>query len=91
KGLADEFQSYIICILALEIKYYAPSKNYKFVMQFVWMSHVDSRIQEYASAKFLANRNIWHVKELDNLYKIDLWGRLEEDWPTFHKKYIKMW
>ncbi|MBA0612971.1 hypothetical protein Godav_013501, partial [Gossypium davidsonii] len=26
-----------------------------------------------------------------DLHKIDLWGRLEEDWPTFYKKYIKMW
>ncbi|KAG8472799.1 hypothetical protein CXB51_034729 [Gossypium anomalum] len=30
-------------------------------------------------------------QELDDLYNIDLRGRLEEDWPTFHKKYIEMW
>ncbi|KAH1032036.1 hypothetical protein J1N35_044210 [Gossypium stocksii] len=29
-------------------------------------------------------------QELDDLYKRDLRGRLEEDCPTFHKKYIKM-
>ncbi|KAH1097922.1 hypothetical protein J1N35_014843 [Gossypium stocksii] len=26
-------------------------------------------------------------QQLDNLHKIDLWGRLEEDWPTFHKRH----
>ncbi|MBA0867841.1 hypothetical protein Goshw_004826 [Gossypium schwendimanii] len=30
-------------------------------------------------------------QELEDLYKIDLQGKLEEDWPTFHKKYIKIW
>ncbi|MBA0843604.1 hypothetical protein Goarm_000774 [Gossypium armourianum] len=30
-------------------------------------------------------------QERDDLYKIDLRGRLEEDWPTFHKMYIEMW
>ncbi|MBA0765382.1 hypothetical protein Gotri_014589 [Gossypium trilobum] len=26
-------------------------------------------------------------QELDDLHKIDVWGRLEEDWTTFHKKH----
>ncbi|MBA0705768.1 hypothetical protein Golax_017929 [Gossypium laxum] len=58
------------------------------------MSYADPRIQECVSTEFLANRNIWNIKvplELDILNKIDLRGRLEEDLPTFHKKYIEMW
>ncbi|PPR92685.1 hypothetical protein GOBAR_AA27986 [Gossypium barbadense] len=31
------------------------------------------------------------ASDLDDLHKINLRGRLEEDWPTFHKKYIEMW
>ncbi|MBA0556063.1 hypothetical protein Golob_026197, partial [Gossypium lobatum] len=30
-------------------------------------------------------------EKLDDLHKIDLRGKHKEDWPTFHKKYIKMW
>ncbi|MBA0810661.1 hypothetical protein Gohar_002631, partial [Gossypium harknessii] len=30
-------------------------------------------------------------QELEYLHKIDLQGRLEEDWPTFHKKHIEIW
>ncbi|KAH1107780.1 hypothetical protein J1N35_011548 [Gossypium stocksii] len=30
-------------------------------------------------------------QELDDLHNTNLWGRLKEDWPTFHKKYIKIW
>ncbi|MBA0856208.1 hypothetical protein Goshw_024703 [Gossypium schwendimanii] len=30
-------------------------------------------------------------QELDDLHKIDMRGRLEEDWTTFHKKYIEFW
>ncbi|KAK5846362.1 hypothetical protein PVK06_002647 [Gossypium arboreum] len=29
--------------------------------------------------------------ELDDLRKVDLRGRLKEDWPTFHKQYIEIW
>ncbi|MBA0703109.1 hypothetical protein Goari_022911 [Gossypium aridum] len=30
-------------------------------------------------------------EELDDLQKFNLWGRLEEYWSIFHKKYIKIW
>ncbi|MBA0679657.1 hypothetical protein Goari_011414 [Gossypium aridum] len=31
------------------------------------------------------------TQELDDPYKINFWGKVEEDWPTFHKKYFEMW
>ncbi|MFQ6630914.1 hypothetical protein Gotur_008681, partial [Gossypium turneri] len=30
-------------------------------------------------------------QELNDLNMIDMRGRLDEDWATFHKKYIKIW
>ncbi|KAH1090727.1 hypothetical protein J1N35_017984 [Gossypium stocksii] len=30
-------------------------------------------------------------QNLNELYKIDLWGRTEEDWSKFHAKYINLW
>ncbi|KHG09214.1 hypothetical protein F383_13165 [Gossypium arboreum] len=30
-------------------------------------------------------------QELDDLHKIDLRGRHEEDWATFYKKHIEIW
>ncbi|MBA0763075.1 hypothetical protein Gotri_012592 [Gossypium trilobum] len=30
-------------------------------------------------------------QELDDLHNTKLQERLKEDWPTFHKKYIKIW
>ncbi|MBA0802982.1 hypothetical protein Gohar_013234 [Gossypium harknessii] len=74
--------------------------------EFVLLPYVDPSIQEYVPIEFLANQKIWHVKvplvifvtivmyesdQLDDLHKIDLRGKLKEDWPTFHKKYIDMW
>ncbi|KAH1032004.1 hypothetical protein J1N35_044178 [Gossypium stocksii] len=31
------------------------------------------------------------IEDFDDMHKIDLWRRLKEDWPIFHKKYIEIW
>ncbi|MBA0635098.1 hypothetical protein Godav_021880, partial [Gossypium davidsonii] len=30
-------------------------------------------------------------KDLEELHKVDLWRRIDEDWAKFHEKYINIW
>ncbi|MBA0699174.1 hypothetical protein Goari_000831, partial [Gossypium aridum] len=67
---------------------------------FEWMSYANLRIRACIPAEYLANPKIWHMKvplivyakvEMHESDRVDLRGRIDEDWPTFHGQYINIW
>ncbi|KAG8481464.1 hypothetical protein CXB51_026217 [Gossypium anomalum] len=58
--------------------------------QFQWTPYEDSTIRAVIPDEYLQNPNAWHVKVLDDHYKIDL-RQLHTDWPRFWSHYIQMW
>ncbi|MBA0873391.1 hypothetical protein Goshw_001546 [Gossypium schwendimanii] len=67
---------------------------------FEWMSYTNLRIRACIPAEYLANPKIWHMKvplivyakvEMHESDRVDLRGRIDEDWPTFHGQYINIW
>ncbi|MBA0678017.1 hypothetical protein Goari_019384 [Gossypium aridum] len=73
---------------ALTIRAQFASKYWQGVGQ---MPYTNLRIQEGIPNEFLENHYIWNVKELDELHKIDLRGRTDENWLKFYAKYIYIW